>query len=262
MTKKLVNITEITQYLYCPRKLWLKKVKGIREKPNKVMINGMIKHKALELFNINEKNFILSINSELNKEQLQEKYESLMKTSSIKAYQSYYNIASKFKINLTTFLAEFLPTTKKEVQIRIEPVLRYMKKGFFGEQLWENLKPKYKAELSIISDKFGLKGRIDRVEFSDNLIPYEVKTRSKDIVYESDKLQLAGYALLLQDKFNQEIKKGILETKKNRKEIDLDEELKNKVLDIAEKIRNLMKEPSLPSNFNKCKYCSLTEYCS
>ena len=127
--------------------------------------------------------------------------------------------------------------------------------------MWRNLKPKYLTEFEIISYELGLKGRIDRVKFEEEIIPYELKTREE--IYESDKLQLAAYSLLLEKEFNRKINKGIIEVKNKQEEIIITEQMKSQVLEIAEKIRKFEKdkEPNFHNNFNKCEYCRLKEEC-
>jgi CRISPR/Cas system-associated exonuclease Cas4 (RecB family) len=51
MNIPVLSITDITSYLYCPRKFYLKKVRGIKEKPNQAMIKGRLKHEILDIFN-------------------------------------------------------------------------------------------------------------------------------------------------------------------------------------------------------------------
>jgi len=106
----------------------------------------------------------------------------------------------------------------------------------------------------------GLRGRIDRVKIDEGIFPYEIKTREK--VYESDKIQLAGYALLLEQEFSRKVEKGIVEFLGKQEEVLLDETLKNKVLEIADKIRNLKEDTAFTSsNFSKCEKCEMRESC-
>ena len=259
MSKELISISELSAYLYCPRKLWLSKIRGIREPPSREMILGRIKHKALENFNILEKNFIKTLDSSKTEKELEEIYSNLIRQAAIQAFQLNKNVAETFDINLTTFLAEFLPSTEREVEIRVPPLLEALKK-YRGAEIWWNLSPKYSSELSIISEKLGLKGRIDRVAFAEEILPFEIKTRVKQEVYLGDKIQLAAYALLLEDKTNKKVSKGIIELRNSKKEIELTDDLKKQVLELAEKVRNLQGE--FPSSFSKCESCSLKEECS
>ena len=148
---------------------------------------------------------------------------------------------------------------EKEIELRIESIKQALNEGFLGKELWRNLTPKYLTEFEITSENLGLKGRINRIRFQDGILPYEIKTRPE--VYESDEIQLAAYSLLLEEEFGKKINKGIVEAEKQKQEIEITDELRDKVLRLADEIRNLNKEPEFQSNFNKCKSCRIRKQC-
>ena len=259
--KKIVNITDITEYLYCPRKVFLKLVKGIKSPPTQRMINGMLRHKVFDLFNKNEKPLIESITEKTEEKEIRKEYDSLIEDIAKYILTQNESMAKSFKLDEKEFLKSVKDTMNPEIGLRINSIIKVLEKGLFGKELWENLSPKYQTEVKLESDELGLRGRADRVMFADAIIPFEIKTRDK--VYDSDKIQLAGYALLLEKESNKEINSGIIEFLGQQQEIPLTKELKNQVLEIAEKIRNLTEEnASMPSNFQKCMNCELKENCS
>ena len=255
---KLINITDITGYLYCPRKIYLKLVKGIREKPNKKMILGMIKHRIFDAFNKSEEAIVSSIKEKIKEKEIIEIYEENLKKIIEETMNSYSALAGKFEIKKEDVEEKVGEKIKKEIILRVNAVKKFIDAGFLGKQLWENLKPKYLTEFEILSDEIGLKGRVDRIQIGNEIIPYELKSREN--IYDSDKLQLAAYALLLEKEFGKKIEMGIVEAAKNNEEILISEELKNKVLEIADKIRN-MQDAEITSNFAKCQNCGLREEC-
>ncbi len=258
--KPLINVTDIISYLFCPRKLYLKLVKGIKEPPNQKMIAGFLKHKVFDIFNKNEQVLVSSIKEDINKEKITEMYEKYLTDITEETAETYSNMVRSFSINPDELLKDILILMSKEIKLRadsIKAILHLYK----GKDLWRNLTPKYLTEFEIISYELGLKGRIDRVKFEEEIMPYELKTREE--IYESDKLQLAAYSLLLEKEFNRKINKGIIEVKNKQEEIIITEQMKSQVLEIAEKIRKFEKdkEPNFYSNFNKCEYCRLKEEC-
>ncbi|MFH1500522.1 MAG: hypothetical protein ABIE22_01095 [archaeon] len=66
MEKQIINVTDISEYLFCPMKVYLRLVKKIRFPPNKPMISGQLKHKVFDLFNKNDPAIVSSINSSLS----------------------------------------------------------------------------------------------------------------------------------------------------------------------------------------------------
>jgi len=256
--KQIISITDITAYLYCPRKVYLKLVKKIKEPPTKQMISGFLKHKIFDIFNKNEQVMVSSILNNLEEKEIKILYNQHLTSITYEVLNNYQNMVKSFSINSQELIKDVLKFMEREINLRAESIKKTLDLGFKGKELWRNLKPKYLTEFEIISEGLGLKGRIDRIKFDSEILPYEIKTREE--VYQSDKLQLAAYSLLLQEEFKREINKGIIETSSLLQEINIDENLKSQVLEIAEKIRNL-KQGDFQSNFNKCKSCRLRKEC-
>lgn len=259
MAKQIINVTDITEYLYCPRKVYLKKIKKIKTPPTKPMILGFLKHKIFDIFNKNELIIVSGIKQILSKEQILMIYRNYLKTLIREASQNYSYMLRTFKIPLEDLEKQTLDFLKEDLIIRTNSIKKTLDSGFFGKELWRNLKPKYLTEFQIISEELGLKGRIDRILLGDKILPFEIKTR-KDI-FESDKIQLAAYALLLEEEFSRKINKGIIEAGKGQEEIEITEQLKNKVFEIADKIREMKEAPEFQNNFKKCKSCFLKKQC-
>jgi len=258
--KKIINITDITEYLYCPRKVYLKLVKGIRFPPNEKMILGMMRHKVFDIFNKNESVLVSGIKAKLTEQEIKEMYSELLDDIIQETLMLYQSNVQRFRINSSDFHKSVVRTAEPEINLRVSSVFKTLSLGFFGKELWRNLNPKYLTEFRIESQNLGLRGRIDRIKFLEFPVPIERKTREK--IYESDKIQLAGYALLLEEEFGRKIEKGIIEIMGNQEEVILDDNLKNKALETAEKIRNLMEENAFtPSNFAKCENCEFREEC-
>lgn len=256
--KQIISITDITSYLYCPRKVYLKKIKKIKEKPTKQMISGMLKHKVFDIFNKNESYIVSSINEKISKEQIIELYKACLIKITNETARNYENMMKIFGIEREELLNSILKFMKKEILLRVSSVKETIDKGFLGKELWRSLKPKYLTEYEILSENLALKGRVDRIRFEDDILPYELKTREE--IYESDKIQLAAYSLLLEQEFGKKIEKGIIESANAEEEILITEQMKARVLEIAEIIRN-MKDAEFPSSFNKCRNCRLKEQC-
>tara|TARA_Y100000310_G_scaffold239285_1_gene242868 strand:+ start:298 stop:1077 length:780 start_codon:yes stop_codon:yes gene_type:complete len=256
--KKIINVTDITGYLYCPRKIYLKLVKGLKSPPNQAMILGFLKHKVFDVFNKNEISIVSSINENLTKPEILDLYEQNIRKLILEIINNYSNMIYKFKISKEDLTQQTLEFFKKGLSIRADSIINTINLGYKGKELWRNLKPKFLTEFQIESEQLGLKGRIDRIEFQEIPIPYEIKTRDK--IYYSDKIQLAAYSLLLEEEFGKKIEKGIIETKSSQEEIIITEELKNKVLELAEELRN-MSEPEYQNNFSKCKNCEFKKQC-
>lgn len=255
---KVINVTDITEYLYCPRKVYLRLIKGIRSPPTRPMILGMLRHNVFDIFSKNESALVSSIKERISESQIKYLYDNLLREIVDEIYQHNYSLASKFDILHKDFIKSVSESMTPEISLRVGVIKKTIDSGFLGKELWRNLKPKYLTEYKLESPEIGLRGRIDRIRFAEDILPFEIKTREN--VYESDKIQLAAYALLLEQEFGKPIAQGIIEFRGNQQQVELTEELKNQVLVLADKIRN-MTQGEMPSNFSKCKNCQLREQC-
>ena len=154
-----------------------------------------------------------------------------------------------------------------------ESIEKTMQKGFLGKQLLEKLTPKYISEMTLVSESLGLKGRADRVMIihdDKTIIPFELKTREAEKIWDSDEIQLTAYTMLLEEKFQKTIPLAILESGNKKHELIITPDLKQKVRDLIKEIRELYKSaesgqekpaPKFPSNFSKCQTCFWDEHC-
>lgn len=259
--KKLLSVTDLSSYLYCPRKFFMQKIKGIRKPPTKVMVEGQIRHNVVELFSNNEAELVGSLKPMESKD-ISLAYLSMLNDIIRRTFLFKSDIMKKFSIDLKEMKDNIVVGLNEDILLRSNAVEQGMKQGFSGYSLWENLEPKYISEYSIISERLGLKGKIDRVMMSkDKIIPFELKTRAVDRIYESDELQLTAYAMLLEEQFKKPIPEGILEAGNKKHFIPIQEKMRNKVLQLINEITFLTSAPNLPSNFSKCQKCDYKEEC-
>ncbi len=256
----MIPVTHITSYLYCPRKFYLEKIKGLKQPPTKQMVEGRIRHNIREAFSNNEKDFIISFIK--MPESIEREYQKLLHELIHNSFLSNSQSIKSFSIPLPELKNKILASMKNDIFLRAETIEKSMSQGFFGPELWQNLKPKYISELYLESPALELKGRIDRVMISPNaIVPFELKTREIEKIYESDEIQLTCYAMLLEEKYNQQISLGILEAGSKKYEIPITKENKNKVMQLIEEINQITDNPKFPSNFSKCQSCPWQEQC-
>ena len=260
-----ISISDISSWLYCPRKLYLTRVKGIKQPVNRAMIIGRIRHAILEDFSKHEKFFVKGIFKNYEKIDLVFMYEDFFKKIADKVFLENSTSIEKFLVDKQDILKKMLSGFSEDMKLRIESIKSGLNKGYFGKDLWDNLDSIYLSEIRVESETLKLRGRVDRIELQkneNNVIPYEIKSRD-DRVFPSDELQLTAYAMLLEDMYKMQIKKGIIELGNKKHELEITEKNKSRVLQIADKIREMHKNPApeMQSNFNKCSQCDLKEQC-
>lgn len=262
----LVSITDITSYIYCPRKLYLTKILKLSAPPNPKMIIGKLKHEILELFSKNEEKLVCTIEKNYDKIDLVLIYQDYLTALAENVFIQHRALLESMRLYPNEILKTTLNDFSSDLKIRISSLKNSLNKGFTKEALWKDLDTIYISELKVESLAYGLRGRVDRIEISKKtgqVIPYELKTRLAEKVYYSDELQLTAYAMLLEDMYKQKIKKGFIEAGSGKQEIEITEEHKDNVLKLAEEVRNLSKNPPPPilSNFSKCAKCEFQEDC-
>lgn len=120
--------------------------------------------------------------------------------------------------------------------------------------------------LPLYSDKLGLIGKADAVEFiSDGSIyPVEYKhgTRAEKI---HDEIQLAAQAMCLEEMTGRPIPRGCIYHFKSRRrrEVEISESLRDTTTTVIQEVRLMLNSMLLPPpvNDNRCHNCSLIEIC-
>jgi len=266
--KQILNVTDLSSYLYCPRKFFLTKVKGMKEPLNKAMVEGSIRHKVLEEFGNNEQRLIENlekINHTFTKESVTEFYEAYLKELIRHVLYKNERMIYAFKINSDELKDKIEMQMNNEIKLRVDSIMNTIKKGFVGKELWENLSPKYLSEYKVLSEKLGLKGRIDRLMIKDidEIIPFELKTRVSEKIWPSDEVQLTAYAMLLEEEYGRQITKGILESGNIKHEMEITEKEKQKVVELIKEVHEVLENgrAKFPSSFAKCQSCNFEEDC-
>ncbi len=266
--KKLLNVRDISDYLYCARKVYLRKILGARERPNAAIIKGMIRHDILDELNKTESNIVSGITRAMNLTELGDVYKTHLLAITKNSFNRHEHAADSFSINQENFWLDFWRDVREDMQLRIKAISKLLNKNIFGYELWQKLEPKYLTEFRIISDKLQLVGRIDRIEIHKHegkmlYIPCEIKNASIKEPYESDILQLASYAVLLEDKFNARVHEGVIQYKNKKIKIKIDEEKKKRISSIIKSINEFSaaEMPKILENFNKCRHCGLRDEC-
>ncbi len=265
-----ISVTMLSAYLYCQRKLYLERVLGFFEPEKEALVKGLIRHATYEEINKIEESLVKSIEKTTGFKDIYDMY--------IHAYAKLLRgVIHKNRFRLKTVQLPLLDAFKKifpffvrESKIRAENIFNFtVQNKVYGEELWNSLIPKIKSEIKIQSDTLALTGVIDRIEeYKEGSVPIELKTGSmpKEGVWPGHRIQIAAYALLLEEKLKQPIKEGFVHylDKDIKRQISINPFLKQEVKDLKEKVRNLLNSVEIPEkteNNNKCKVCGLKEQC-
>lgn len=256
--------------MYCPRKLYLQYVLKLAEPPKESLLKGSIRHQTYENINLAEEELVKSIKRGTTLKDLKGKYHQKYREILLQVIKQNKEELKQFNILPQELFKNVWPLILSESEIRSSTVYSFiLKYKVFGEELWEKLTPKIESELRIESEKMGLKGIIDQIEiYRKGFVPVELKTGKspKEGVWPGHKIQLIAYVLLLEEKFNTEIKEGFVNylDSKEKRHIAINPFMRIEVKQLIEKVNFLLNSDKIPDfekNQNKCINCGLKEDC-
>lgn len=260
----------LTSYMYCKRKLYLQYVLKFFEPIKESTINGTIRHEAYDAINKEEENIVKSIREKKDLEELKEIYKN--KTSGFlrKTISKYMKELDKLGILPTELFKKTWPLILEESGARATNVFNFMQQNLvFGEELWQRLTPKIKSEIFIDSDSLNLRGIVDQIYvYEQGVVPVELKTGKspREGVWPGHKVQIAAYALLLQDKFKKDVKEGVVHYLDSnvKRNIPINPFLMIEIKDLMNSVKDVLsdkKAPEFTTNPNKCSSCGIKEQC-
>ncbi len=266
----MLSVTTLCSYLYCARKLYLQYVLKLSEPPKEALVKGSIRHETYENINLAEEEMVKGIEKGTSLEDLKGKYHQKYREILLQVIKRYKDELKKFNIKPQDLFKNVWPLILSESETRANAVHSFIAKyNIFGEELWEKLTPKIESELRIESEKLGLKGVVDQIEvYKEGFVPLELKTGKspREGVWPGHKIQLIAYAMLMEEKFNTEIKEGFVYYLdiKERRHIPFNPFMKIEVKELIKKVDELLRSDRIPGfekNQNKCVNCGLKEDC-
>lgn len=120
--------------------------------------------------------------------------------------------------------------------------------------------------LPLWSERLGLVGQADVVEFLPDGTPYPVEYKAGPrLARKADEVQLCAQAMYLEEMLGRTVLKGALYyySSRRRREIEFTSELRRDVERVAHEVRELLNQINLPppAADRRCKHCSLLDAC-
>lgn len=126
------------------------------------------------------------------------------------------------------------------------------------------------SALPLFSDRLGLIGKADVVEFLPDGTPYPVEYKhgsrhKRADIAACDDIQLAAQALCLEEMLGRPVTEGALyyASSRRRRVVAVDSDLRDRVLVVLAKVRQLLADGTMPPPLNDdhCRACSLRDLC-
>ena len=121
--------------------------------------------------------------------------------------------------------------------------------------------------LPLYSEKLGLVGKADVVEFLPDGTPYPVEYKhGPRRARIHDEIQLAGQAICLEEMTGHVVPEGAIyhHSSRRRRPVVITDELRKRVIEIANSVREMLKAglvPKPPEDRRCCRGCSLIDLC-
>jgi CRISPR-associated protein Cas4 len=266
-----IPVSLLSTYLYCSRKLFLQEVLLLEEPPKESIVMGTIRHETYDNINKKEEGIVTSITKKESLENIQNLYKNEYLKSLRKVVVNNKKKLENLNINILEAYKKSSSFILEESSVRANNIFNFIEvNNIYGEELWQKLTPKIVSELRVESENLKLKGVIDQVHiYGDSYyVPFELKTgrAPQDGVWPSHRIQIAAYSMLLQEKFNKEIKEGFIVylDSKEKRHIAINPFMKEEVKHIVDEVITLLESKELPdfcTNENKCRKCGLRETC-
>ncbi len=269
----MVSATQLSSFLYCPRKLFISKVLLLEEPKKEELIKGTVWHATQEYINKSEEQIVITLKTS-DYQEIFDQYRSTFAKFLRAAIIKHKSALAEFNISLFTLFKEYWPSIEEEAKERALKVSSFMKQsGLFGKELWDKLTPKILSEQYFKSTALNLSGIIDVIEVhkhadgTETYVPVELKTGTvpQKGVWDGHRVQIGAYMLLLSD-LGKNSPEGIVKYKDSadKRILAMNSMLKEEIIDLISKVSVLLSAFALPDrvdNKNKCMKCPFKDTC-
>jgi CRISPR-associated protein Cas4 len=267
----MVSATQLSSFLYCPRKLFMSNILLLEEPPKEELVKGTVWHKTYEWIHKHEEKIVKSLKTP-NYGDIADIYRREFAKELRNSIIAQKSALNKFDIKPTDLFKEYWEHFDEEAKVRAWNVASFMMKHrVFGDELWQKLSPKILSEQYFRSESLNLSGIIDMIEVHDDrtYVPVELKSgkvpEGHNAMWPGHRVQLAAYLMLLEDS-GKIATEGVLKYKgdEEKRVLVMNSMLKNEVLDLINKVKLLLGRLQLPpriDNMKKCDKCSFKEKC-
>ena len=265
-----ISVTMLSTYLYCPRMLFLQKVLAVEEPPKESLVLGSLRHEIYDFINQSEERIVTSIKEKTDYQRLMSIYKTFYSKILREKIIKHKSRIKSVNLDIVNVFKRTWPLILHEAETRTKNIFDFMQEyNVFGKELWDRLTPKIISEQRVESEKLQLKGIVDRIEVYENgYVPIELKTGKipKQGVWPGHRIQIAAYAMLIEENFNTSVKVGFiryLDTNETR-QIAINPFMKEEIIKLVNEVQGLLKNSNIPNyceNKNKCVKCGLRETC-
>jgi CRISPR/Cas system-associated exonuclease Cas4 (RecB family) len=265
--EQVLNVTDVSQFVFCPRQFYISKVLGLRRQPPE-FVEGSMEHDARRLLN--------QALGSAYAESVPEKVRLWNTASHIIGRVLDY--AKKIALLQHPVFSKEIGIFANELSFRLQQEERERTRVLTckpkGEGSWaEQVRGSFPVEneFSVFSRRLGLRGRIDEVyETADGTLAIrDIKTAPMGFPFDdSNQVQIGAYAMLLEEQVSKKVTRAAIYSSRNlaERQVMVDKDLEKRVVEAGQNVRRFLAKPELPailtgSESVKCFFCFLREEC-
>jgi CRISPR-associated protein Cas4 len=256
----VIRVSDLNRYVYCPRTIYLADVVKVKppEAPEQGM--GLVGHAVRRELALRQARLLKRMHVGQDfREVLAGELDAVIQ-----------DIPHIFSERWAEGYSAHIPQVKAEVEAELELMggeLAALMDDLGYEGALEYVTP-WRTEYTVKSKSLNLTGRVDKVMRRENLTPVEIKTgAAPDFSWEGDRIQLAAYGMLLEDRFNVKVPHGFIEYTRvqESRPVLFTEKLRRQVIHTRDLIMEILagRVPDVCPHGRpaKCEACSLRDEC-
>lgn len=264
----MINLKDVQTYMYCPTKLYLQDNLDKKFQKN-YKISSELKELRIDIQDIIHRNL-----RKLKKNMTYEEIEAELYTN-IDHYVKYtFDNIKYISLESEESLKEIYTDMEKEIEYKIKDIslkakqlMELHKKDGMG--IINFFYPSSVYNYLIKDNYLNMIGNIDKIEITNNkYIPISYKSSIPPLkgVSESDAIELAGKAILVETEFDTEVFVGFVEYVKinERRPVVMDVDIRKELFKVLSGMKNMLIEGKIPKVqiSEKCKNCEYKQICS
>jgi CRISPR-associated exonuclease Cas4 len=253
-----ISVSSIREFEFCPRAVYLKRVIKVEPSFTAERAGRLIKHSVRKELSMRQPELLRKTGGENLDETVRKEFETVINNLPT-AY-----CGQPIAADINQLINEIRRELEPELSL-ISGRLQSMTKEYGLEKAISLITP-VKVKCRMESEELGLKGIVDKV--MNPLVPLGIKTgRAGAGVWDSDKLQLCAYGMLLEEQCETGIPYGLVEYTaiQEQRTVPFTGNLKEAVMETRESVSEVLsgKMPELcpHGNGRKCEACGFREAC-
>ena len=266
--QSLIAVSSLSNYTYCPRRLYLSQVKGIRKETSH-SVAGKIEHDARRIICPQLKHKYLKLTNNKQIVEFENRVFQIIDRTMDYIRKVAFIEFPIFTPEIQFFIEELDYRLKSEEERRVQTLTNLFEMGKWNKSKIYHLLP-WLVEHPVASKDLQLKGRIDQVFLEEErAIPVDIKTTPYPFISrEADAVQIGAYSLLLEKVWGREVRKGQIYYSRSflHYDVRISDELRNKVIETRNCVRRILEMTKPPPPLEghealKCRFCYLRTEC-